>query len=65
MHNSNRCSPFLFSTQLGTLQQSENGLENAEKFYRVVRPYEGLARIQKASAVTESGYKFTTYTNAV
>ena len=50
---------------LGSLQQSENGLENAERFYRVVRPFEALPRIQPASIVTESGYKFSTYTSKV
>ena len=49
----------------GALQQSENGNENSEKFYKLIRPYEGMARIQRPNAVTESGYKFSCYMNKV
>lgn len=62
------CSPPHFSVsnlQPGALQQSENGFTNAEKFYKLMRPYEGAARIQRPSITTESGYKFSTYTAKV
>lgn len=51
--------------QPGALQQSENGVENSEKFYKLIRPFEGMARIQRPNAVTDSGYKFTCYQNRV
>ena len=60
------CDPnSLWVLQPGALQQSENGVENSEKFYKLIRPYEGMARTQLPSAVTQSGYKFTTYTDRV
>ena len=47
--------------QGGELSQSENGIKNAEKFYRLVRPREGVPRILRPSATTESGYRFGCY----
>ena len=51
--------------QPGALQQSENGNENSERFYKLVRPYEGMARFSLPSAVTNSGYKFSCYKDNV
>jgi len=49
----------------GALQQSENGNENSERFYKLIRPYEGMSRISLPSAVTNSGYKFSCYMDKV
>uniref|UniRef100_A0A7S0VGR9 Uncharacterized protein n=1 Tax=Hemiselmis tepida TaxID=464990 RepID=A0A7S0VGR9_9CRYP len=47
--------------QGGALAQSENGVKNAESFYRLVRPYEGLPRVLRPSLTTESGYNYSCY----
>lgn len=42
--------------QSGDVCQSENGIKNAESFYRLLRPYEGLPRVSRPSETAESGY---------
>lgn len=42
----------------GTISVSENGKSNAEKFYHLLRPGEGLPRIHYASKTTSSGYLY-------
>lgn len=42
--------------QPGTLAVSENGVKNAEGFYRLLRPLEGLPRVLYPSETAESGY---------
>ena len=44
--------------QGGTLTVSENGKANAERFYGMLRPHEGLPRIHYPSKTTNSGYYF-------
>jgi len=41
--------------QPGTMSISENGVKNAEAFYRLMRPYEGLPRVFQPSLTAESG----------
>mmetsp|Transcript_73488 Transcript_73488/g.119272 ORF Transcript_73488/g.119272 Transcript_73488/m.119272 type:complete len:434 (+) Transcript_73488:93-1394(+) len=48
----------------GTMSISENGVKNAEAFYRLMRPYEGLPRVFQPSLTAESGYKFGCYREA-
>lgn len=51
--------------QGGQIAQSENGVKNAEAFFRLVRPYEGLPRVLRPSLTTESGYEFNCYMGKV
>lgn len=41
--------------QPGALSVSENGVKNAEGFYRLLRPLEGLPRVFYPSETAESG----------
>jgi len=61
-HESNAECPF---PQPGALQQSKNGNENSERFYKLIRPYEGMSRMSLPSAVANSGYKFSFYMDNV
>jgi len=49
--------------QGGKESVSENGIKNAEAFYKLVRPYEGIPRICQPSLTSESGYLFGTYSD--
>ena len=49
--------------QGGQVSQSENGVKNAEAFYRLVRPFEGLPRVLRPSLTTESGDLYGCYMN--
>jgi len=51
--------------QPGTDMVSENGIKNAEAFYKLLRPFEGLPRVSRPSATSDSGYRFGCYTEAV
>mmetsp|Transcript_51889 Transcript_51889/g.105644 ORF Transcript_51889/g.105644 Transcript_51889/m.105644 type:complete len:411 (-) Transcript_51889:125-1357(-) len=47
--------------QSGDVCQSDNGVKNAESFFRLLRPYEGLPRVSRPSKTAESGYRFGCY----
>ena len=51
--------------QAGTLTVSENGRTNAETFYKLLRPYEGLPRVVYPSETSDSGYKYGCYRDVV
>ena len=51
--------------QGGQLAQSENGVKNAEAYFRLVRPYEGLPRVLRPNETTESGYMYNCYMGKV
>jgi len=45
--------------QSGEVSQSSNGIHNAQGFYKLLRPYEGLPRVMWPSSRSESGYRFS------
>eukprot|EP00960_Hanusia_phi_P033438 750457-Hanusia_phi.AAC.5 len=47
--------------QSGEVSQSSNGIHNAQGFYKLLRPYEGLPRMVRPSSRTESGYELHCY----
>ena len=42
----------------GSVNVSDNGKANAERYYHTVRPREGLPRIYYPSKTTAAGYHF-------
>lgn len=44
--------------QAGQLAVSENGVKNAEGYYRLLRPLEGLPRVYYPSETADSGYVY-------
>ena len=42
----------------GSVNVSGNGRSNAERYYQMLRPREGLPRIFYPSQTTAAGYKF-------
>ena len=51
--------------QGGELSLSENGKKNAERYYRLIRPREGVPRVVRPSATTDFGYRFGCYAGAL
>lgn len=54
-----------FFSEGQSVEKSENGAKDAEAYYKIIRPYEGLPRIMLPSGTSESGYRFDTYTGRV
>jgi len=51
--------------QGGEISLSENGKKNAERFYKLARPREGVPRVLRPSVTTDFGYRFGCYTGAL
>ena len=50
--------------QGGEISLSENGKKNAERYFRLLRPREGVPRVHRPSATTDFGYRFDCYAGA-